>query len=65
MNGFDLARPLRAKAGRAPLPLVALIGYGQAQGMAAARSAGFDAFLVKPVDVTLLLTALAPEVMAP
>jgi CheY-like chemotaxis protein len=61
MNGFDLARALRAQTGGAQLRLVALTGYGQAQDMAAARSAGFDAFLVKPVDVQVLLTALAPE----
>ncbi len=65
MNGFDLGRALRAQMAGAPLRLVALTGYGQPQDEAAARAAGFDAFFVKPVDVEVLLAALAPQVMAP
>jgi len=45
--------------------LIAVTGYGQAQDMAAARAAGFDAFFVKPVEVRTLMEALAREVMAP
>jgi len=65
MNGFELARALRAQAGETPLRLVALTGYGQPHDMAAARAAGFDAFFVKPVDVTVLIAALTPEAMTP
>ena len=65
MNGFELARVLRERTDGAPLRLVALTGYGQPHDLAAARAAGFDAFFVKPVDVTVLIAALTPEVMAP
>ncbi len=65
MNGFDLARALRQQSNGAPMRLIALTGYGQEQDMAAARDAGFDAFLVKPVDVQVLLAAVAPQVVAP
>jgi CheY-like chemotaxis protein len=36
------------------LHLVALTGYGQASDKARAREAGFDAHLVKPVDLQRL-----------
>jgi signal transduction histidine kinase len=59
MNGFDLARALRAKTYGARIRLIALTGYGREQDMAAARAAGFDAFFVKPVDIPMLLDALS------
>ena len=57
-NGFDLARSLRALGNGAPMRLVALTGYGREQDRASARAAGFDAFLVKPVDVQQLLATV-------
>ena len=65
MDGFALASALRTQVRGAPLRLIAVTGYGQAQDMAAARAAGFDAFFVKPVEVRTLMEALAREVMAP
>jgi signal transduction histidine kinase len=64
MNGFDLARALRQQAAGAPLRLLAVTGYGQAQDMAAARAAGFDAFFVKPVEVKSLVAALTTETVS-
>jgi CheY-like chemotaxis protein len=59
INGFDLARALRALPGGAWIRLIALTGYGREQDKAAARAAGFDAFFAKPVDVPTLLEAMA------
>jgi signal transduction histidine kinase/CheY-like chemotaxis protein len=56
IDGYRLARMLR-RAG-ATIHLVALTGYGQDQDAAAARDAGFEVFLVKPVSIEALMDAL-------
>jgi PAS domain S-box-containing protein len=58
IDGFELARRLRATAAGARIRLVALTGYGQPEDRARAAEAGFDAHLVKPVDERRLLAAL-------
>jgi signal transduction histidine kinase/CheY-like chemotaxis protein len=58
VNGFDLARSLRALPGGAWIRLIAVTGYGREQDKAAARAAGFDAFFAKPVDIPTLLHAM-------
>jgi CheY-like chemotaxis protein len=60
MDGFELARALRGRFGR-DLRLVALTGYGQTRDRRAAEAAGFDAHLVKPVQLDALLRAFAPR----
>jgi two-component system CheB/CheR fusion protein len=50
MDGYELARRLRQRFDAARLPLVALTGYGRSSDRQAAREAGFDAHLTKPVD---------------
>lgn len=50
MDGLTLARRLRENMGAATPRLVALTGYGQQSDRQRAKDAGFDAFLVKPVD---------------
>jgi signal transduction histidine kinase len=52
MDGYEVARRMRARGSKAQL--VALTGYGQQDDLARAREAGFDAHLVKPVDLRLL-----------
>jgi signal transduction histidine kinase/ActR/RegA family two-component response regulator len=59
MDGFELARALRALTSGAPRHLIALTGYGREQDAATARSVGFDAFFVKPVEIPTLLEALS------
>jgi signal transduction histidine kinase len=54
MNGFELARALRANANLPNLRLVALTGYGRSADREASRDAGFDEHLVKPVAPTVL-----------
>jgi PAS domain S-box-containing protein len=62
-DGYTLCRELRARAalrpGTARLVVVACTGWGQAQDLARAREAGFDAHLVKPIDPIAILQAVA------
>lgn len=60
LDGYEVARRLRAAGGPRPL-LIALTGYSQPQDRRDAEAAGFDAHLVKPVDpadLTRVLTTL-------
>ncbi|HXH83406.1 MAG TPA: ATP-binding protein, partial [Candidatus Tectomicrobia bacterium] len=59
MDGFEVARRLRATLGSA-VRLVALTGYGQPDDQEVGRAAGFDVHLVKPVPVDEVL-AVATE----
>ena len=59
MDGYELADLLRQRPGK-PITLVALTGYGQPEDKARARTAGFVAHFVKPVDFEQLLAAVAP-----
>jgi two-component system CheB/CheR fusion protein len=59
MDGFELARRIRADERRAGTYLIALTGYGQASDRVTAREAGFDEHLVKPVQGERLLELLA------
>jgi signal transduction histidine kinase/ActR/RegA family two-component response regulator len=58
VDGYELARRLRAQAaGRCPY-LVAVTGYGQAQDRERTQQAGFDHHLVKPADTAALARLL-------
>jgi CheY-like chemotaxis protein len=56
MDGYEVARRLRAANGR--LRLVALTGHGQDEDRRRALEAGFDAHLVKPVDLERLAAVI-------
>jgi len=58
MSGLELARRLRADPKYADMFLVALTGYGQAADREAAREAGFDEHVVKPVSRARLVELL-------
>jgi two-component system CheB/CheR fusion protein len=51
LNGYEVAQRIRERADLKHVKLVALTGYGAASDVTAARSAGFDAHLVKPADL--------------
>ena len=59
MNGYEVARALRAQFPDNPAVLVALTGWGQDDDRARARAAGFDHHLVKPADIDALQRLLA------
>ncbi len=58
IDGYEVARRVRARDGRRPV-LIALTGYGQPEDRRRASEAGFDEVLVKPVDPTVLAALLA------
>lgn len=51
MNGFDLARAIRADPVLAAVRLIALTGWATEDYRRRAREAGFDVYLVKPVGI--------------
>ena len=51
MDGYEVARNMRAAYGHNPLILVALTGYGQEEDKLKATQAGFDYHLTKPVGL--------------
>ena len=57
-DGYAVARAIRAGGG-AGVRLVALSGYGQPEDKARGLQAGFDAYLVKPIDPAVLAGLLA------
>jgi signal transduction histidine kinase len=58
MDGYEVARRLRHSILRKGTTLIALTGYGQAEDREHAHAAGFDAHLVKPVDLVVLAKLL-------
>jgi CheY-like chemotaxis protein len=62
LNGLVVARRLRGELGLNAALLVAMTGYGQVEDQLRSREAGFNAHLVKPVDLEALGQLLAhPE----
>ena len=58
LNGYEAARRIRQQ-GQKGLKLVALTGWGQEEDRQRSEEAGFDAHLVKPVDLAALTKLLA------
>jgi signal transduction histidine kinase len=58
LNGYDAARRIREQQRDKGLVLVALSGWGQAEDRRRSEEAGFDAHLVKPVDLGALSNLL-------
>jgi CheY-like chemotaxis protein len=66
MDGYEVARRCREEPTLQGMTLVAMTGYGQDSDKQRSQEAGFDAHLVKPVnlqDLVLLLTQ--PDFVAP
>jgi signal transduction histidine kinase len=61
MNGYEVAKQLRAQDEFADTLLVAITGYGRASDVKQTQSAGFDHHLVKPVDYEKLQAVLASK----
>jgi PAS domain S-box-containing protein len=61
MDGYELARRMRATPLGASARIYALTGYGQESDRRRSREAGFDAHLVKPVDLNTVVRAVEHE----
>jgi len=59
LDGYEVARRIRAQPWGRAMRLVAITGWGQESDRGRSRAAGFDAHLVKPVDLGSLTEALA------
>jgi len=59
INGYDLARALRAREATAQMTLVAITGWGQESDRQRAFAAGFDHHLVKPAEPARVIEILA------
>jgi CheY-like chemotaxis protein len=59
LDGYEVARRIRALPGGAAVRLIALTGWGQPEDKQRALDAGFDAHLTKPLDMAALAQALA------
>lgn len=55
MDGYEVARNLRARRPEKAPTLIALTGYGSPKDHERSRAAGFDHHVVKPVDLESLL----------
>jgi CheY-like chemotaxis protein/nitrogen-specific signal transduction histidine kinase len=59
IDGYEIARRIRASPDQRHVRLIALTGYGQADDRQRATTSGFDAHLVKPVEFSALQRVLA------
>jgi CheY-like chemotaxis protein len=59
MNGYEVARAIRREAAQRAIRLIAVTGYGQPADVEAARQAGFDAHLLKPINPDTLQRFIA------
>jgi|RhiMetdeSRZDD1v2_1073273.scaffolds.fasta_scaffold26746_5 PAS domain S-box-containing protein len=62
MDGYEVARKLRASESLKAIKLIALTGYGQADDARRAHEAGFDLHVVKPIDPERLADAVSTVV---
>ena len=60
MNGYEVARQLRAEPWGKRMLLIALTGWGQPQDKREAEAAGFDHHVTKPFDIDALDGLLQP-----
>jgi CheY-like chemotaxis protein len=61
MDGYAVAKALRAHSRTSKTSIVALTGYGQQGDIRKTREAGFNHHLVKPVDMKKISDILAKE----
>jgi signal transduction histidine kinase len=59
LDGYEVARRIRAQAWGKRITLVALTGWGQDSDRRRSQEAGFDSHLVKPLDLDKLTQLLA------
>jgi CheY-like chemotaxis protein len=62
MDGLEVARRLRADYSPQRMALIAVTGYGQEDEVRNFKAAGFDAHLLKPVELAEFNAAIAAAV---
>ena len=65
MDGYEAARRLRCESWGKDVVLIALTGWGRQGDIDAARAAGFDGHLLKPVDADALIELISSLRQAP
>jgi two-component system CheB/CheR fusion protein len=65
MDGCEVARRLRAEVGLRDALLIAATGFGRPADRRRCHEAGFDHFLLKPLDLAELARLLAARQAAP
>jgi signal transduction histidine kinase len=60
MDGYEVARQVRATPNHANTLLIALTGWGQERDYEQSQAAGFDHHMVKPLDIDKLHELLSP-----
>ncbi|MGE5739386.1 MAG: response regulator [Betaproteobacteria bacterium] len=58
LNGYEVARSIRAEAWGRSMMLVAVTGWGQSEDKRRAHEAGFDHHFTKPLDLVAFSTFL-------
>ena len=61
LDGYEVARRLRALKREQPLRIIAVTGWGQDDDRTRSREAGFDVHLVKPVDPGVLTNVIGND----
>jgi CheY-like chemotaxis protein/two-component sensor histidine kinase len=64
LNGYEACRRIREQPWGKDMVLIALTGWGQGDDRQQSREAGFNAHLVKPVDLAALQDLLCTELAA-
>ena len=64
MDGYEVARRIRATSAHRDVLLIALTGWGQEHDHRRSRAAGFDHHLVKPPDIDKLRDLLTAHLHA-
>jgi signal transduction histidine kinase len=59
LTGYEVCRLIRQQPWSVDLTVVAMTGWGDPEAQRQAKAVGFDRHLVKPLDETLLMDALA------
>ncbi|HVN39447.1 MAG TPA: ATP-binding protein [Myxococcota bacterium] len=59
LNGYETCQRIRKEPWGSGITMVAVTGWGQEQDRRMARSAGFDAHVVKPLDLDVLMSLVA------
>ena len=59
MSGLDVCRTIREQEWASEVPIIALSGWSGSDAVNDSKEAGFDAYLVKPVDPADLMEVLS------